>query len=99
MVSLERKRTKLVIKFKKKRVCWIRKRNDSGQIEGIVDSKTWNALEKFSFRLYPGQIDSIAEKVIRELCEKSHIEVESREREREDIGKLKKTWLQSWSSI
>ena len=44
-----------VIKFKKKKGLLEKKRNDTGQIEGIVDSKTWSALEKFNFRLYPGQ--------------------------------------------
>ena len=71
------KTNQAVIKFKKKKGLLDKKRNDSGQIEGIVDSKTWNALEKFSFRLYPGKIDTIAESVIRDLCEKGHIEVES----------------------
>ena len=65
------KTNQAVIKFKKKKGLLDKKRNDSGQIEGIVDSK------KFSFRLYPGKIDSIAENVIRDLCEKGHIEVES----------------------
>ena len=43
---------------------------------GIVGTKTWDALEKKNYRLYPGKVDEIAQRVIRGLCDKSHIEVD-----------------------
>ena len=65
-----------VVKFKRKKGLLEKTTNEAGASDGIVDSKTWEALEKFNFRLYPGKVDEIAQVVIRDLVGKGHIEVE-----------------------